>query len=254
MKPFRRFWDLVISGELQLVAAALSFSTLLSLIPFMAVSLATIQYVGGTETFYPKLEAAALEYFEGPTGTEGVKVIRRALHRIQAGRMGAWGAVALVLASIFLVNDMERGLHRVWNLPNRRPVYQRIFFYWVALLFFPAGLAIYVALSSVRISDGSSQMMSLAVLNPIILFMTLYYIFKVVPNTKVSIGAAFLGSCFATAGLSMLYKCFKWLSHSFFSWGKLYGSFAAIPGLLIWILLTWYVILIGAAITASFRK
>ncbi len=237
-----------------MVAAALSFSTVLSLIPFMAVSLAAIQYIGGLETIYPKIEKAALQYFEGPTGVEGTKIIQKVFRRIQAGKMGAWGAVALVLASIFLINDMERGLHRIWNLPGRRPVYQRIFFYWVALILFPAGLAIYVAVSSLKMFGGVDGPIPISFLNLPILFFTLFFIYKVVPNTKVSTQSALLGAIVSTAGLSMLYKIFKWMSQSFFSWGKLYGSFAAIPGLLIWILLTWYVILIGAAITASFRK
>lgn len=252
--PTSRFWCLLTTGELQLVAGALSFSTILSLIPFMAVSLATVQYIGGLETIYPKLESMALNYFHGPMGTDGTRIIRRVLHRVHAGRMGTWGALALILASAFLINDIERGLNRIWNLSDRRPVYKRIFFYWIFLLFFPAVLAIYVAFSSLKMFTGSTALVPIEVVNYAILFFILFFIYKVVPNTKVSLGAAFIGSLAGTFGLSVLLKSFKWITHSFFSWGKLYGSFAAIPALLIWILLTWYVVLIGAAVTASFRK
>ena len=151
MKPLRRLWELFSSGELQLVAGSLAFSTVLSLIPFMAVSLAALQYVGGLEAIYPKVEQAALQYFEGPTGAEGVKVIQKVFRRIQGGKMGGWGAVALVLASIFLIHDMERGIQRIWNITDRRPVYQRIFLAWLALILFPAGLAVYVAVNSIKI-------------------------------------------------------------------------------------------------------
>jgi len=254
MKPLRRFWELVTSGEIQLVAGALSFSTLLSLIPFMAVSLATLQYVGGLETIYPKVEAIVLQYFQGPTGAEGTQIVKRAFRRVHAGRMGGWGAVALVLASIFLINDMERGLHRIWNLPDRRPVHKRIFLYWIFMILFPAGLAIYVAASSMKFFDGTGTPVSMKVLNYTLLFFTLYFVYKVVPNTKVSIGAASVGALVGTIGLSALLSSFKWITQSFFSWGSLYGSFAAIPGLLIWVLLTWYMVLVGAAVSASFRK
>lgn len=254
MKPLRRFWDLITSGEIQLVAGALSFSTLLSLIPFMAVSLATLQYVGGLETIYPKVESIVLQYFQGPTGAEGTRVIRRAFHRIHAGRMGGWGAVALVLASIFLINDMERGLHRIWNLTERRPLHKRIFLYWIFMVLFPAGLAIYVAVSSMKFFDGTGSPLSLKIVNHAILFFALYFVYKVVPNTKVPMGPALTGAAVGTLGLHVLLSSFKWISHSFFAWGKLYGSFAALPGLLIWVLLTWYMVLIGAAISASFRK
>lgn len=254
MKPLRRFWDLVKSGEIQLVAGALSFSTLLSLIPFMAVSLATLQYVGGLETIYPKVEALVLQYFQGPTGAEGTKIIRRVFRRIHAGRMGGLGVTALVLASIFLINDMERGLHRIWNLPERRPLHKRLFLYWFFMLLFPAGLAMYVAVSSIKFFEGTGIPLLAKFVNYSVLFFTLYFVYKIVPNTKVSIGAALMGALAGTVGLSFLLTTFKWISHSLFAWGKLYGSFAAIPGLLIWVLLTWYMVLVGAAVSASFRK
>lgn len=254
MKPLRRFWELVASGELQLVAGALSFSTMLSVIPFLAVALATIQYVGGFETIYPKVEALVLQYFQGPTGKEGAVIVAKFFHRIQTGRLGGWGAVGLVLASTFLMNDMERGLHRIWNLPSRRPVHQRVFFYWLSLFLFPAGLAVYVAISSLKFFSHGSGLVSLVVMNYLVTFFTLFFVYKIVPHTKVSVPAAALGAVTSTVGLVVLYRSFKWISQSFFVWGKMYGSFAALPALLIWVLLTWYVVLIGAAITASFRK
>jgi membrane protein len=254
LKPLKNFYELLLKGEIQLVAAALSFSTVLSLIPFLAVSLATIQYINGFEAMYPKVEALTLEYFQGPMGAEGVQFIRKVFTRVQAGRMGTAGALALILASILLINNMEKGIHRIWGLPSRRPLIQRIFYYWIALLLFPAGLAVYVAISSMKFLSAAATIVPNYWVNYSILFLVLYFVYKVVPNTKVSIGAAGVGAISGTIGLTALFRSFKWLSQSFFSWGKLYGSFAAIPALLLWILLTWYVILIGAAITASFRR
>lgn len=254
MKPLRRFWDLVASGELQLVAGALSFSTILSVIPFLAVALATIQYVGGFQAIYPKVESLVLQYFQGPTGKEGVAIVAKFFRRIQTGRMGGWGAFALILTSTFLMNDMERGLHRIWNLPERRPVHQRVFFYWLSLILFPAGLAVYVAISSLKFFSTDSGTLSMMLMNHLVTFLSLFFVYKLVPNTKVPVLSAALGALCGTAGLIFLFRSFKWISKSFFVWGKMYGSFAALPALLIWVLLTWYVVLIGAAITASFRK
>jgi membrane protein len=254
MKPIRRFWDLVASGELQLVAGALSFSTLLSVIPFLAVALATIQYVGGFETIYPKVEALVLQYFQGPTGKEGTVIVAKFFRRIQTGRLGGWGAFGLILASTFLMNDMERGLHRIWNLSDRRPLHQRVFFYWLFLILFPAALAVYVAVTSLKFFAAGSGQYTVLLMNYFVTWTTLFLVYKLVPNTKVSSLAAMLGALSGTAGLVFLFRSFKWLSQSFFVWGKMYGSFAALPALLIWVLLTWYVVLIGAAVTASFRK
>jgi membrane protein len=254
-QPLRRFWDLVKSGELQLVAGALSFSTILSVIPFLAVALAMIQYMGGFEAIYPKVEAVILQYFQGPTGKEGSQIVAKLFRRVQTSRMGGWGAFGLILASTVLLNDMERGIHRIWNMADRRrPVYQRFFFYCLFLVLFPVGLAMYVALSSLSIFSGTSAMVSVIWMNWFVTFLSLFLVYKMVPNIKVDFSAAALGAISGTAGLVVLYRSFKWISQSFFGWGKMYGSFAAVPALLIWVLLTWYVILIGAAVTASFRK
>lgn len=253
MKSKNRFWNLILSGELQLIAAALSFSTVLSLIPFLAVSLATLQYVNGLETLYPKVESIALQYFQGPMGAEGMSIVQKVFKRIYAGRMGSWGAVVLILASILLINDMEKAIHRIWNLPDRRPLFQRIFFYWVSLIFFPMCLVVFVALTSLKIFGNVTTFIPISLLQTVLLFLALFLVYKVVPHTKVTSRSAATGAVLASIGLILLTKSFKWLSQSFFSWGKLYGSFAAIPALLIWILLIWYIVLLGAAITASFK-
>lgn len=253
-KPFQRFWNLVVTGELQLVAGALSFSTLLSLIPFLAVSMATIQFVSGFETLYPKVESFVLQYFQGPTGEEGIRIVQRVFKRVYTGRLGSFGALALIFASVLLMNDMERGIHRIWNLPQRRPLYHRIFFYWIFLILFPATLAILVGLTSLKGFSSLTAIIPFGFLQTAVLFLILFFIYKVVPHTKVSKASAAIGATCGTLGLIILGKSFKWFSQTFFSWGKLYGSLAAIPALLIWILLVWYVILVGVAVTASFRN
>jgi len=251
VKPPARIWDLLKTGELQLVARALAFSTVLSMIPFLAVALATIQYVDGFKTIYPKVEAVVLEYFQGPTGAEGIAIIKRAFSRIQAGKLGTLGAAALIFASVLLINDMEKALHRIWNVKSLRPVYQRFFFYWIAMLLFPALLAVYVALTSLKTINA---VIPAPILNGVLTFTVLFFIYKAVPNTKVSKRAAAMGALFGSVGLSLLFRSFKWISQSFLNWGKLYGGLAAVPTLLIWILLIWYVVLIGAAISASWRR
>jgi membrane protein len=249
----KKFWKIAFAGDLQMIAASLSFTTLLSIIPFFAVSLATLKYVNGLEKIYPKVEALAVDYFQSPTGDEGAVIVKRAFSRIRKGRIGEWGALFLIVASILLINNMERALHRVWNLESRRPLHQRIFFYWLFLILFPAALAVYVTLTSLTASTQASAVVPIALMNGVLIFVSLLFIYKTVPNTKVSFRAASIGALAGSIGLVVLTRSFKWLSQSFFSWGKLYGSVASIPALLIWVLMIWYIVLIGAALTASLQ-
>ncbi len=249
----RRFWRLISGGELQMIAAALSFSTVLSIIPFFAVTLAAIQSLYGLDALYPKIETAVLHYFQGPAGQNGMLIIHKVFRRVQNGRMGSWGAMALILSSLMLVNEMEKAFHRIWALPKRRPLIERLFFYCLFLFTFPLLLTIFVTFGSMKLIEDISIPGFIPSLQVAALVLTLFITYKAVPNTKVQSGLAFIFSSGAAVGLIVVTKSFKWFSQTFFSWGKLYGSLAAIPTLLLWILLIWYIILIGAALTASYN-
>ncbi len=237
-----------------MIAAALSFSTILSLIPLLAVSLAALQYIESLDGLYPKVESVVLEYFQGPIGEAGIKIVQKAFKRIHTGKLGPWGAAGLILASLMLISEMEKAIHRIWHLPERRPFYQRLFLFWIFLILFPSALLIFVGLTSMKIFGDANYSAQIPIFQNLILFLGLFLGYKFIPNTKVNNRAAGLGALVATLGLGILAKSFKWMSQSLFTWSKLYGSLAAIPALLVWILFIWYIVLLGVAITANFRR
>lgn len=239
------------TGDLQIVAGALSFSTILSFIPFIAVTLAAIKYFNGFDSLYLKVEAIILQYFQDPTGKEGVEIIAKFFKRVQISKLGTWGFVGLVFSATLLVNDMERGFHKIWSLPQRRPFHRRLLIAWIFMILFPLALAIYVAITSLKAVSGDQSLVSITVINVLLTISGLTVIYKVLPNTKVANFSALSGALISTAGLFLLYRSFRWLSHSFLMLGKMYGSFAAMPALLLWILLTWIIVLLGAVIASS---
>ena len=124
-------------GELALVAASLSFSTAIALVPFIAVVLATFQSIGGLEALYPKVEALLLRNMREAAGSDVTNFIRIFLKNISAGKLGTTGAVLLFLTSIRLLHDMEVAIHRVWNVRNSRPFYKRLIYQWALILVIP---------------------------------------------------------------------------------------------------------------------
>lgn len=254
MKSRSRIYVLLSSGELQLIASALAFSTILSIIPFFATTLASIQYLYGLESFYPKIEKLVLTFFHGPLGTKGVLVAQKMLVKMQNANLGAVGVITLVLASVLLINQMERSFHRIWNLPHRRPLHRRIFLAWAFMIVFPAFLAIYTALLSLSSLGLIKALIPVSVINLSLVFLFIFLTFKTLPNSAVSNFAAAIGAGLGSLGLIILWKSFTWINYQFFHWNALYGGFAAIPTFLIWVLLFWYVILVAAAVTASLEK
>lgn len=242
-------------GELQLVAASLSFSTAIALVPFIAVVLATFQSIGGLEILYPKVEAFLLRNLREAAGsTEVTKFIRIFLKNISAGKMGSWGAILLFLTSLRLLHDMEVGIHRVWNQKNTRPFYKRLIYQWAIILVIPVFLAIYVGFSTLEQFKFVHRVIPATVSNSLVLVGSLFFTYKFVPAVYVRKSAAFISALIASIVIYGVHKVYAGLVVNFFNYNKIYGSFAAIPLLLLWILTMWYVILGGVALCASLQK
>jgi membrane protein len=254
MHFFKRLWHLFKSGEIQTIAGALSFATLLSFIPFLAVTLATIKYFDGLSVLYPKAEALVLAYFQDPTGVDGAQILAKFFRRIQMAKFGGWGIVGLILSSAMMVNNMERGIHMIWQLKSRRSLLSRLSLSALIMVLFPVALAVYAGIASLKSNTDLWLMVSPQHLNFFITVLILTTIYKILPNIRVPLVPALVGGFFTTIGLIVLYGSFKSITKSIFVLGKMYGSFAAFPTLLLWIFLTWMVILLGSVVTASLTK
>ncbi len=241
-------------GELQLVAASLSFSTILGMVPFLAVVLATFQSIGGLEALYPKVEGFLLIYLREAAGGDVTKFIRIFIKNINAGKLGTTGAVFLFLASLKLMHDMEVGINRVWAHPRTRPFYKRLIYQWVLILLIPVALAIYVGFISLEQFQFARRILPVGVSNSLVLVGSLFLIYKLVPDLKVHSKAALISSVIASISIYAVHRGFAFLTIEVFNYNKIYGSFAALPILLLWLLVLWYVILAGVALCAGIQK
>lgn len=249
----KRLFRQIKEGELQLVASSLAFSTVLSLIPFVAVSLAVLQKIGGMEVIYPNVERWILSNFSETAGQEGIKLIKGALGRMMSGRLGYLGAFFLLMTSTRLIADMEIGINRVWNINNDRHLAKRMFFYWLLILIFPICLAGYVAIYYTKEYSDLSQQVGHGVFHATLLASILFFVYKFVPALKVRTSSALIGAGVGSILTITVHKGFLWASHTVFNYSKLYGGIAALPLVLLWVLLLWYCILFGAVVSASFK-
>ncbi len=241
-------------GELQLVAASLSFSTILSLVPFLAVILATFQFMGGNDIIYSKVENLLLLYFKEAAGNQFTQIIKTSIRNIHTGTLGLTGALFLIFASFRLMHDMEFGIHRVWNVKNTRPLFKRIFIYWILMMLLPVGLAVFAgATTMIRMTLGRTIFPG-AFTATWVLTGILYLVYKYVPEIVVKKKSAFFSALLASLGIVGVHSTFSYVAVKFFRFNNIYGSFAALPIFLFWVLTIWYVILGGVAICASTQR
>lgn len=258
---FKNFWGVIKDtiqqmqdGELALVASSLSFSTIVGMVPFLAVVTATFQSIGGFEALYPKVEFFLLMNLREAAGSDLTKWLRIFLKNINAGKVGTMGAIFLFLTSLRLLHDMEVGIHRVWNQKNTRPFYKRLIYQWVLILLIPVALAIYVGFNTSDQFQVARKLLPSGFMNGMVLVVSLFLIYKLVPDLWVHWRSAFISSLLAAAGMFGVHKGFAYVTVYVFNYNKIYGSFAAIPILTLWILSLWYVILAGVALCASLQK
>jgi membrane protein len=241
-------------GDIRLVASSLAFSTLLALVPFIAVTLSVFKQIGGLEYLYPRVEAFVLSYLEQATSQQAIVLIQRILKRIHAGAVGTTGFIALVLTSFKLLHDMEIGINRVWNVKVPRALHRRIFLNIFLLMLVPLALAIYVSFRSLSLVKPVLKSNYGHVLDFGILFIGIFFLYKLIPHLRVRTRPALVSAGLASLTILVLKSSFTWLTAFAFGYSKVYGSLAALPLLCLWILGLWYILLAGVAFCASSQR
>lgn len=241
------------ASDTRFIAASLAYSSLLSLIPFLALTLAIFQMIGGLEFLYPKVEFLFLQYFKDTAGADASIIIKKLFDRIQSKALGSSAAIVLVFTSWRLLHDIETGIQKVWSRRATRPLYKRIFLSWLLLLLFPIGLAVYVGFRSLDIMKPLFKT-NAPTIDFLIALFALYLFYKIIPDSKVRNRAALAGAFVSAVGLAILKSSFTFLAKKAFYFDKIYGSLAAIPLLLFWILLLWHIVLFGVAVGSNVQK
>jgi len=177
----------------------------------------------------------------------------------KASRLGAMGVMALVLSAISLVFTIDRTLNAIWRVRKQRPFGQRVFMYWTALTLGPLLMGVSLVLMSqvMAISRGfAPESMG----NLRWLFSTLEFgllvvgigaLYRYVPYTQVRWSHAFVGGLWVSAATHVARNVLAYYFGKIPAYSLIYGAFAAVPILLIWIYLTWVIVLVGAVLVAN---
>jgi membrane protein len=241
-------------------AASLTFTTMLSLVPLLAVLLALF-------TAFP-LFAELRGAFERNVLRELLPeqyagVILRYLNDFvtKAGRLTAVGLVFLFVTALAMVHTVDRALNDIWQVRQQRPLVQRLLVYWALLTLGPLVLGASVSASSVllSISQGwTSQipggLRALLDYAPVVLSgLAFAAMYVVVPARRVAWGDALIGGFIAALAGELMKSGFSLYLQGGSVTG-IYGAFAAAPLFLLWVYLSWFAILFGAAIAATLPR
>lgn len=243
--------------RLGLTAGSLTFTTLIALVPLVTVALAVF-------TAFPMFsgfESALEKYFLQNLVPDSIaKPVLRALTQFaaKARGVGTVGLLLVVSTALALVFTIDRTLNAIWRVQRPRPLAQRILVYWAGLTLGPLVLGVSLSLTSYALSASKGLVtampggvsMLLELLQFLMFAGAATGLFHYVPNTAVRWAHAWAGGLFVAVAFEGAKKVLAWYVASVPTYSAVYGTFATVPILLLWIYLGWVIMLLGAVIAA----
>lgn len=240
-----------------LTAASLTYTTLLSLVPLFTVALAISTAFPVFDTSVGALQEFVLENFL--PDARGVETIGEQIRSFteNAGELTAIGIGFLVITSVMLMLTIDEALNRLFRVQRRRPMLQQVLIYWGVLTLGPVliGGSLSTTSFAVGASLGMLNLDSLAeavlrVLPFVFTCAALTLLYAVVPYRYVEFRHALAGALLAGVVFEIAKRSFALYLAWFPTYRLIYGAFATIPIFLIWLYVSWLVVLAGAAFTA----
>lgn len=246
------------SGMPSLRAMSLVYTTLLSIVPLLAVSFSVLKGFGA----HNQLEPALISLLE-PLGEKGEQVSQQIISfvdNMKVGVLGSIGLLLLIFTVLSLVKKIESAFNATWRIPVTRNIIQRFSNYLSVilvgplLLFTSAGLSASFHSSAVieklsAIEPFGTLLLLLGSLTPYLLTVMLFtLVYLLIPNTKVQLKSAFYGAVVATVLWKATGAVFTAFIVDSTNYTAIYSSFAILIIFMIWIYASWLIILTGASI------
>lgn len=239
------------------VASALGYTTLLSLVPLLAVALAILTVFPAFEATRVEIEAFILKNFVPESG----QIVERYLaHFISGtGKLTAVGVLGLALTSLLMLATIENAFNVIFRVVRHRPIVMRVVLYWSFLTLGPLIIGAGVSLTSWlsflhQTASGWNGLANVASrLFPWIVTVVVFtLLYMTVPNRRVMVRDAIIGAGVAAVLFALLRSGLVFsLVANIRAYQTIYGALATLPILLVWMYLSWIVVLFGAVLTAA---
>ena len=243
--------------RLALTASSLTFTSVISLVPLATVMLALFSAFPMFSTLQDTLQHRLVDSLVPDT------IARPVLGAItqfssRASRLGIFGLVALLFSAIALMLTIDRALNAIWRVRKSRPIAQRVLVYWSAMTLGPLLLGVSLTATSYALTASSGFMgpmpigfgFLIGLAEFIVVTLGVSALFHYVPNTYVRWRHAFFGGLFVAIGFALAKRLLALYFRTVPTYSMIYGAFATVPIFLVWIYLSWIVVLLGAVLAA----
>ena len=243
--------------RLGLTAGSLTFTTLIALVPLFTVMLAVFSAFPMFSSFQGALE----RYFLQALVPDAIaRPVLQALTQFsgKARGVGSVGLLVLGVTALATMLTIDRSLNAIWRVRKARPIAQRVLIYWAALTLGPLLVGFSLSLTSYALSVSRGWVgampgglsLLIDVFEFVLLAAAMAGLFHHVPNTWVRWRHALAGGVFVAAAFEAAKSGLAWYLTAVPNFSAVYGTFATLPILMLWVYLGWVIVLLGAVIAA----
>ena len=238
-------------------ASALTYSTLLALVPILAVIFAIARGFG----FNKYIEYWFRDAFSSqPQAADAiVGFVNGYLVHTQSGIFLGIGLIFMLYTVLMLMNNVEETFNQIWQVSNSRPIMRSFVNYLAMFLLFPiliivsSGLTVFMATIAKSVSSdtflGFALPQLLDLTTYIIITLLFIGLYVYMPNTKVRLSCAIVPGILAGIAIQVLQMFYIHSQIWVTGYNAIYGSFAALPLFMLWVQISWTICLFGAQLT-----
>lgn len=247
VQVWRRFFD----DRCPRVAAALSFTSILALVPLLTVGISAMSIFPVFEQWSEQFRDLIYSNLSVPSVRDEVE---KQLDKFvgNAGKLTTFGLMFLLLASLLALSTIEDAFNDIWKVNRGRSLIQRVLVYWAVISLGPVLIVTSLSLTSYFSSFADAEALrgllpsELKVLPFFLSYIGLLLIYTAVPNYDVPLKPALVGALMAALASEAAKRCLVLYLKHFDSYQAIYGALAALPIILLWVYLSWLIVLFGA--------
>ncbi len=233
-------------------ASSLAYTTILSVIPLIAVSFSIFKAFGGLDNLYATIEPFIFENLAEGSDEKTLEMIRSFVGNIHAATLGIGGLIGLLFTSMSMLASVEKSINKIWKVPLSRGIFQRVTIYWFFITLGPLALAVAVG-AATSLDLPLSRVLPTGTPFFFILVALFYGMYRYIPHRRVYWRSALISAIGTSVSWVIAKGIYGIYVRKVVTYDRIYGSLGAIPIFLVWIYVAWLVILTGAAFSASLQ-
>lgn len=240
-------------------AQALTYTTIFAIIPILVIVFSIFHALGGLDSLKDVIFVYLSEILT-PGGQHLVQEnLRDLLENAQAAPIGSFSILFFIVTAFLLLMELEDVLNHIWSASGHRPFLRRIALYWLAFTLGPVIMVIPLLMTLFLSSQVEAFQSIFTLIAPFMQFLRMLPVMSIwfflwatyvfLPNTHIKSAAAVIGTLIGGTLWLLAAKIYTIYNTHVLTYSKLYGSLGAIPIFLLWLFISWCIILYGAEVT-----